>query len=74
MERSALSQNATKEEENQTDSSKIFNNFIIYLFSVTFVFSLITLNDNSIDHSALEPRLFNAILLLLIIFNAMFLL
>jgi len=69
-----LSQIATKEEENQTDSSKIFNNFIIYCFGVAFVFTLTTLQSNSIDHSTLEPRLFDAILLLFIISTALFLL
>jgi len=70
-----LSKIANKDEEkNQTDSSKIFNNFIKYLFGVAFVFILITPLRSSIDHSALEPGLFSAILLLSIISTILILL
>ena len=66
--------NKTDEEQSQTDSIKIFDNFFKYLFGLAFFFLLTQPLRNSIDYSTLDQRLFGAILLLFTISHILILL
>ncbi|MHA1556368.1 MAG: hypothetical protein ACTSPM_05465 [Candidatus Heimdallarchaeota archaeon] len=59
--------NNTDEEQNKTSKIKVFDNFIKYLFGLAFLFCILPQLDMFIDYSSLDPRLFDAILLLFII-------
>lgn len=58
--------NYTDEEQNKTRTTKIFDNFIKYLFGLTFLFCLQLPLKFFIDFSTLDPKSFGAVLLLFI--------
>ncbi len=66
--------NNTDEEQNKTSKIKIFDNFIKYTFGLAFLLCIPTILNIFIDFSTLDPRLFEAALLLLIIIPTLILL